>query len=403
MRIIQVSDQDALAKLMREIKVDPYGIEIMLPKAVNYVIKINSLPSIQANILKQEMLSLGGDVAVTRAALTGKARHTDCLIIGSLAQYRRLCEKLKRQPFGLSRFSTELSAVIADYERADFKLDFGRFRINAGMGNTRIWGIVNLTPDSFSGDGLYRKPGLEIRDAGYIIDHIYRLVEDGADVIDIGGESTRPGALPVPLKEEVSRVIPVIKKIAKKIKVPISVDTYKPAVAEMAIDCGASVINDISGLRDQRMVKVAAKQKCGVVIMHCQGKPATMQVNPKYGSLIDEVIGYLRNAIIRAQDAGIGKDKIVIDPGLGFGKTLAHNLQIVKKLGEFKVLGKPILIGPSRKAFIGKILNVPAHERVGGTLCASVLAVNNGASFLRVHDVKEVKQAIIMANSITNA
>jgi dihydropteroate synthase len=405
MRIIRINDQDSLIQLMREIKVDPYGIEIMLPKAINYVIRLNSLPSIQANILKQEMLSLGGDVAVTRGALTGKAKNTDCLLIGSLCQYRRLCDKLKCQPFGLRMISGDLSAIIANYERDSFKLDFGRSRLTLKKGRTFIWGIVNLTPDSFSGDGLYKsqKPKTKSPNIDYIIDYIWRMAEDGADAIDIGGESTRPAAKPVPLKEELARVIPVVKKIAKEIKLPVSVDTYKPEVAAAAIDCGASVINDISGLSDPRMIKVAAKKKCGVVIMHCKGRPQTMQKDPKYNSLIDEIITYLGKAIARAEEAGITKNKIIIDPGIGFGKTVSHNLQILKQLDEFKVLGQPILIGPSRKSFIGKILNQSPQERLYGTISASVLAAKAGANFLRVHDVGEVKQAVSIADSINNS
>jgi dihydropteroate synthase len=406
MRIIRVSDQGILIQLMREIKVDPYGIEIMLPKAINYVIKINSLPSIQANILKQEMLSLGGDVAVTRDALTGKAKQTDCLIIGSLSHYRALSAKLNKQPFGLDKLSYGLSALIANYQKDSFKLDLGRFRLTAGRGRTLICGIVNLTVDSFSGDGLYRSPGHQVTrspDLGYIFDYVQRMVEDGADVIDIGGESTRPGSVPVPLKEEMSRVIPVIKKIAKKINVPISVDTYKPEIAQAAVDCGASLINDISGLRDPRMIKVAASKKCGVVIMHCKGRPRTMQAKPRYDSLIDEIIAYLDKTIIRAEAGGIAKNKIIVDPGIGFGKTTLHNLQIIKRLREFKVLGQPILVGPSRKSFIGKILDLPPAERLYGTISASVLSANNGADFLRVHDVKEIRQAISVSDSIDNA
>lgn len=382
---------------MQQIRVDPYGIKIMLPKAINYVIKLNALPSIQANILKQEMLSLGGDVAVTRDSLTGKARYTDCLIIGSLSQYNRLNDKLACQPFGLKNLSLKLNEVIKNYEKSSFLIKLKGFKLKVKVGQPLIWGIVNLTPDSFSGDGLLS------RDTGYIVDHIYKMTDDGADVIDIGGESTRPGAQAVALKEELGRVIPVIKKIAKKIKVPVSIDTYKPQVAKAALDCGASIINDISGLKDPRMARLAAKNKCAVVIMHSKGKPLHMQDNPQYGSLIDEISLSLSKSVKAAEDAGVDGDKIIIDPGIGFGKTTAHNLLILKKLNEFKCLGKPLLAGPSRKSFIGKILNLPQGERLCGTLSACVSAALAGVSFLRVHDVKEVKQAIKISNSIINA
>jgi dihydropteroate synthase len=194
----------------------------------------------------------------------------------------------------------------------------------------------------------------------------------------------------------------VLKALAKKIKVPISVDTYKPEVAERALANGAAMINDITGLRNPKMAKVVAKYKAAVAIMHMQGNPRTMQKNPRYVSLIDEIIEYLADAISRAEAAGIDKEKIIIDPGIGFGKTAEHNLQILKRLSEFKALGKPILVGPSRKSFIGRVLNLGPQERLFGTISSCVLAAAGGAKILRVHDVKEVKQALKVADTINN-
>jgi dihydropteroate synthase len=220
------------------------------------------------------------------------------------------------------------------------------------------------------------------------------MIGDGADIIDVGGESTRPGARPVPLKEELRRTIPAIKLLAKKIKAPISIDTYKPEVARQALDNGASMVNDITGLRNPEMARQIAKYKAGVVIMHMQGNPRTMQDNPYYISLIDEIIEYLDRAVKFAEASGVAKDKIIIDPGIGFGKTLEHNLSIIKNLADFKVLGKPILVGTSRKSFIGKILNVGPQDRIFGTVATSVYAAKNGARIVRAHDVKEVSQAL---------
>ncbi len=398
MQVLEIPKSEDLRKIMQDIGVDPYGIKIMVPKAITRILRINSASNIAANILKQEMLSLGGDAAVARDALTGKAKKTDCLLIGNLAQFSRLNEKLKKQPFGLSNLAVELCRILGNYENDKFILQLGKYRLNLGL-RPHIMGVVNLTPDSFSGDGLYAW-GLSPKGTVPLVE---KMVKDGADIIDIGGESSRPGARPVSLKEELSRTIPVIKALAKKVKAPISIDTYKPQVAKQALDNGASLANDITGLRNSEMRRVVARHKAGVVIMHMKGNPHTMQKNPVYGSLVDEVIGYLKRGIERAKDSGIDEKKIIIDPGLGFGKTTEHNLELLKRLNEFKVLGRPILVGPSRKSFIGKILKVSPKERVSGTVSSCVLAVNNGARIVRVHDCLEVKQALKILEAVNNA
>ena len=228
------------------------------------------------------------------------------------------------------------------------------------------------------------------------------MVKDGADIIDIGGESSRPGAKPLSAKEELARTIPIIKALSKKIKAPISIDTYKPEVAKQALDNGAVMVNDITGLKNAKMARLVARYKAAVVIMHMQGNPRTMQKNPIYGSLLDEIIEYLQKAINRALCAGIAQEKIIIDPGIGFGKTAEHNLKILRRLSELKVLGRPILVGPSRKSFLGKILNAGPRERIFGTVSSCILAVKNGAKIVRVHDVKEVKQALKVFTAIDN-
>lgn len=392
MRILQIDSPQELTQIMQEIKVDRYGIEIMVPKALTHLVRINSISNIAANILKQEMLSLGGDVAVARDALTGKTKKTDCLLMGTFSQLNRLNQKLNRQPFGLNKLAKDLSGILANYQKDKFILDLGRYKLNLGK-RTHIMGIVNLTPDSFSQDGLYRAQ--EHKSAKTeVVEFVEKMVRDGADIIDIGGESTRPRAKPISVKEELKRTIPIIKKIVKKIKVPIAIDTYKPEVARRALDNGASMVNDITGLRNLQMAKVIAKYKAGVVIMHMKGVPRTMQKNPTYDSLIDEIIEYLNKAIKLGVCQGLERNKIIIDPGIGFGKTLEHNLEILKHLREFKILGQPILVGTSRKSFIGKILNVEPQQRISGTLASSVLAAKFGANILRVHDVKAVKQAL---------
>lgn len=399
MRILQISNPKELAKVMREIKVDAYGIRIMVPKGITHTVRINSLPCISANILKQEMLSLGAEAAVTKATLTGKVKKTDCILMGNLAQFNRLAEKLNKQPFGLSGLGRNLSRILSNYQSDEFILKLGGHKLALSPGQTKIMGIVNLTPDSFSGDGLYPASAIQ-HPLSSIIDFTQKLIEDGADIIDIGGESSRPGAKPVSVKEESKRIMPSIKILAKKIKVPISVDTYKPQVAERALDSGAVIVNDISGLKNPKMCKIISKYDAAAVIMHIKGQPKTMQKNPRYACLLNEIIDYLDNAVNDAVSCGINKDKIIIDPGIGFGKALEHNLQILKNLKEFKILGKPILAGPSRKSFIGKILKCGPEGRLAGTISACVLAAGNGANIVRVHDVRAVKDALKVSDAI---
>ena len=262
---------------------------------------------------------------------------------------------------------------------------------------TKIMGILNVTRDSFSDGGLYF-------DKSAAINRAIQMVEEGADIIDIGGESTRPGSEPVPEEEEVRRTIPVIEALVKEISVPISIDTYKSSVANRALEAGASMVNDISGLRfDPKMPEVIAYHKVPVVIMHIKGMPQDMQQNPVYEALIPEIMEYLSEGIGIAAKAGIKEDKIIIDPGIGFGKTFEHNLDIIHNLRSFIVLGKPILIGPSRKAFIGKILgDVPPADRREGTAAAVAISIFNGANIVRVHDVQEMVHVAKIADAIKN-
>ena len=397
MRIFRFTCLQEVEKNLHEIGVDPYGAKIMLPKANTFLIRLCAISNIAANILKQEMLSLGADAAIARGALTGKTKKTDILLIGQLAQFNALSNKLKIQPFGLQRLAEELDENIRNFTKNDFVLSLSRGVLKLNQ-ETQIMGIINLTPDSFSNDGLYRNfssnyPDLALKKA-------LAMVADGANIIDLGGESSRPGAKRITLKEELRRTIPVVKLLAKKIKTPISIDTTKPLVAKAALDAGAQIINDIGGLRDRSMIKVAAKYKAAVVIMHMLGKPANMQKIIAYESLINDITLYLKNAISSAQAAGIKPDKIIVDPGIGFGKTPAQNLQLIKYLADFKVLGKPLLIGPSRKSFITKVLRSDAQNQTIGTLATCVLAAERGANIVRVHDVKEVSQSLRMMEAV---
>lgn len=278
-------------------------------------------------------------------------------------------------------------------------LKCGRYVIPIGK-RTLIMGIINATPDSFSGDGIYG-------DVKAAVDRAMRMIEDGADIIDIGGESTRPGSVPVPVDEELRRVIPIIEQLTGKVDVPISVDTYKPQVAKAAIEAGACIVNDIYGLRDEGlnegMLEVIADYKPTVIIMHMQGTPQTMQVNPRYDDCVREIKAFLEAQARRAMEVGLEREKIIIDPGIGFGKLLEHNLEILRRLGEFKELGFPVLLGTSRKSFIGQVLNLPVEKRIWGTAASVAVAIAKGADIIRVHDVAEMVQVARLTDAIVRS
>ena len=281
---------------------------------------------------------------------------------------------------------------MANNGRDDAKpIKCGKYELK--FNKTLIIGILNVTPDSFYDGKLFFNPDKAI-------EHAKQMVKDGADIIDIGGESSRPGSEPVSEDEELRRVSQIIKKLKDEIKVPISIDTYKPKVAEECIKLGASIINDINGLRNEEMIKVAAKYKVPVIIMHMKGNPKTMQKNPEYEDVVKEIKQFLAQQIKKAKKAGI--NDIIIDPGIGFGKTTEHNLEILKNLNKFKELNCPILVGPSRKSFIGNITGLPVNERLEGTIAAISIAIMNGANIVRVHDVKECKRAVMVADAIKN-
>ncbi|MBI5360821.1 MAG: dihydropteroate synthase [Planctomycetes bacterium] len=257
---------------------------------------------------------------------------------------------------------------------------------------TAVMGIVNITPDSFS-------DGNRFFDNKIAIKHALEMIQNGADIIDIGGESSRPGAKPVSVDEELKRTIPVISAIAGK--TIISIDTVKAKVAEEALKAGANIINDISALNaDPEMAGVAAKYKCPVILMHMLGSPQTMQANPAYKNLYREIISYLKQSIKKAVRAGVQRKNIIVDPGIGFGKTVEHNLQLIAEMRKLKSLGLPILSGPSRKSFIGKILDLPADQRMEGTAAAVVCSIMNGANIIRVHDVKEMVRIARITDAI---
>jgi dihydropteroate synthase len=254
-------------------------------------------------------------------------------------------------------------------------------------------GIVNVTPDSFSDGGLFLDPQRAV-------DHAIQLVRDGADVLDVGGESTRPGADPVGADEEIARVVPVLEGLVG-VGVPISIDTAKARVAEAAIDAGASIVNDVTALRgDPDLAGVCAERGCEVVLMHMQGTPRTMQESPTYDDVVDDVRAFLAERIAAAADGGIDERRIWVDPGIGFGKTVAHNLELLRRLGELRDLGRPIVVGTSRKTFIGRLTGREVDGRLGGSIASNVLAARSGAQMLRVHDVREMRDALKVTEAV---
>jgi dihydropteroate synthase len=285
-----------------------------------------------------------------------------------------------------------------------FSLAWGKHRLDFGK-RTCIMGVLNVTPDSFSDGGKF----FSLDEA---VDQGYKLFEDGADILDIGGESTRPFSNPVSEEEEILRVTPVIERLSKRIPIPISIDTTKAGVAEQAIKAGASMINDVSSMRfDPKMASIAANYAVPVILMHMLGNPKTMQIEPTYDDLIGEIKAFFKNAIDQAENKGILRSKIIIDPGIGFGKTVGHNLLLIQRLHEFKTLKVPIMIGTSRKAFIRNLLKDNAGEEINadaaivesGTQASVSAAILNGAHIVRVHDVANTRATVKITDAIKNA
>lgn len=391
-RCLHITNTREATHQMLGVGVDATGIKLMKGKALHFNLKIEGIDPRIANLLKQEMLSLGGDAALDQKSLDCSSKKTDSILMGTQKQFEKLALKLDQYP-DFQSIGKSLRETIENFFKTHFSIRCRKKTYTLGK-QTLLMGVLNITPDSFSDGGLYF-------DKEKAIAHGLRMVEEGADFIDIGGESTRPGSKPIGLEEELRRVIPVIESLSKEIPVPISIDTFKSKVAEKAIEAGAEIINDISGLHfDPELGKVAAKNDVPIVLMHIRGTPETMQKDVHYDSLFSEILLYLKESIQRAEFNGIDPHQIIIDPGIGFGKNLEDNLLIIKNLQEFRVLGKPILIGTSRKTFIGKILNKEVNERLEGTLSSIAICVLNGAHIIRAHDVLQAKKAIAVADAI---
>ena len=340
--------------------------------------KIFDLIPAQANIIKQTAISVGADCGTHREVITGNIEKSDCILGGSIAQLIKIGQKLQYQPFGLKELGTKLSDLAKTSERHS---------------KTQIIGILNITPDSFSDGGEYFEPDKAI-------EHLKKLIEDGADMIDIGAETTKPYSEPTDTEEQIKRLTPVLKYIKENnIKIPVSIDTRSADVAQECLKYGISIINDVSGLTyDKRMSDVVARSGAKVIIQHSKGTPEEMQDNPKYKNLMDEIFISLRERIEFALSKGILKENIIIDPGIGFGKTRDDNFEIIKRWKELKSLGCPILIGLSRKSLLG-IPDADNTQKDIYTLALNSILINNNIDYIRVHNVKLHKNIINMLSA----
>jgi len=390
-QVLVLRDMDDVRAAFERIRVSRGGIDLMSSKALFRAIKVTGLDVRAANILKQEMLSRGGEVATSREVYELGAQKADCLLLGTLTHYERLLPKLRQQPFGLRRLAAAIETALGNYGAA-------RPAAPPGLDLSRgplLMGIVNVTPDSFSDGGVHAGEQAAVTAA-------LAMAEEGADLVDVGGESTRPGAGAVSEEDELGRVLPVVRALASTLPGRISVDTYKAGVAAECLAAGAYLINDISALRmDADMVAVVRDARCPVILMHMQGEPRTMQEAPVYDDVVEDVYRFFVERLNWAVDQGLNEEDLLIDPGIGFGKTAEHNLRLLRDLAAFRSLGRPIVVGTSRKRFLGSILPLPdPRSRDQATAVTSALAVWEGAHVIRVHDVGANRDAIRVAQAL---
>lgn len=392
-RALSLASPAAAQKELERIGVDPAGIVQMLPKLEQQALLVPQVRAAAANILKQEMLSLGGDAAVARGTVACSVNSTDVLLIGTRKQLLQLCNKLAGQPFGLKALALEIAAVLKTVQQPPAYWQTSRRQLP--LERPLIMGILNVTPDSFSDGGYYAT-------VERAVERALQLEAEGADLLDIGGESTRPGAPLITAEHELTRVLPVIEALAGRLSIPISVDTWKSNVAEACLAAGAEIINDISGLNfDPDLAAVVARHQAGLVVMHTRGTPQQMQQDTAYTDLLGEVAASLLQSAAAARSAGIPQTQICLDPGICFAKDLDGNLELLRRLPELAKLGYPLLVGTSRKSFIGRVLQrEAAADRLFGTAATVAHAVTSGARIVRVHDVQAMRDVALMAHAI---
>lgn len=388
---IRIKSLSHAARLFIELGVQQDGVGIMAPKAVSCAFRITGIDVRAGNILKQVALSRGAECATPRTIITTAEGTADVILIGTRAQMTGICENLARQPFGLRQVREQVLEFLERAEKSSGVWKLAGRQLD--LSRTLVMGVVNVTPDSFSNAGEH----LEVSTA---VEAALAMEADGADIVDIGGESTRPGAGPVSADEELSRVMPVVEGLAGKLSIPISIDTRRVEVARRSVDAGAAIVNDVTAFADEKMVELAAETRVGCVLMHMLGEPRTMQENPVYEDVMGEIAAFLGARAQVLIEAGVERERIVVDPGIGFGKTLEHNLEIFDRLGELVGLGYPVLVGPSRKRFIGAVLGTEVYERLEGTSASVSYAIVQGAGIVRVHDVKQMVRVARMTDAL---
>lgn len=383
--VTEIQGLAAAREAIAGIGADPAGCDLMAPKAVHRVVKVTGLSAVQANIIKQEMLARGGEAAVARGVVNVAVPQTDVLLMGTRKQYAGFLEKLRLQPLGLAALADRIERVLENVEKTPRGLDCrGRF-LPLGE-RTLVMGILNVTPDSFSDGGRYPDPENALIRAR-------EMAAQGADIIDVGGESTRPGHEPVAVDEELARVVPVLERLVRELDLPVSIDTSKAVVARRALEIGVHLLNDQQALADEGMAETAARYGVPVVLMH-------NQQGTDYTDLVGDIIGYFEERLAKAVGTGITSNRIILDPGFGFGKTPAQNLEVLRRLREFRSLGCPLLIGTSRKSTIGKVLDLPVDDRLEGTAATVAVGIAHGADLVRVHDVREMVRVVRMTDAI---
>lgn len=380
-RVLHTPTRADLEREMRRAGSTEAGVRIMAPKGLRLAVRIENLRGKAASLLKQMALSVGADACVSDRVAAFDDTPAPVVVVGDLRHFARLYRRLRTEPFGLPAVADEIERAVEFYQCVPPPVSCGGRQLV--FDRSLVMGIINTTPDSFSGDGLSANVQAAVAQG-------QAFAAAGADILDIGGESTRPGSESITAEEELARVVPAIEALAAQVDLPLSVDTYRPEVARAALDAGATIINDIWGLRQPGMVELAAETGAAVCIMHMQGVPRDMQHQPHYEDVITEVYAFLAERMEAALAAGIAESQIILDPGFGFGKSVEHNLELVRHLAEFRSLGRPILLGVSRKRTIGEITGKPVAERVMGTAALCALGLANGANVIRVHDVPEM-------------
>jgi dihydropteroate synthase len=387
----RVLEWERLSEIAREIErteSDPEGVGIMTRKGRIFPVRLSHVSLKASPLLKQEMLSVGGDSAHARGIADHSVDASPVILLATWGQYRRALPKLRREPFGLKDLADEVDHALRAYAAHAPRTIPGAHGSFLLGDLPRVMGVVNVTPDSFSDGGRFLEPSAAVAVAR-------SMVEDGASVIDIGGESTRPGATPVSPDMEWKRIGPVIESLRGELGVPLSVDTRHAEVAELAVGAGADIVNDVEGLRSEEMRRVVARSGAAAVAMHMRGTPETMQNDLEYADLRGEVYAELARATDEAVRAGIAGEKLLVDPGLGFGKSHEQSLELLAHLGEFRSLGYPVVVGASRKSFLGAVVGSrEVGDRLEAGLAAAVIAAERGAALVRTHEVAPTVRAL---------